>query len=165
METMLVWGLALLAIAALLAVVELFLPTAGILALVSLTVAGAGVFCLFRYDTTWGLIGTLIVIVGGPVAAILGLQIMPNTPLGRRLVLGNPNDEDLGPNPVDASANQLNALMGQEGIVISDLRPIGVIRINDRHYDALAESTLIRAGTKIRVTIIEGNQLKVRAVV
>lgn len=165
METMLVWGLALLAIAALLVVVDVFLPTAGILSLVSLTVAIAGVVCLFRHDTTWGLIGALVVIVGGPTAAFIGLQVMPNTPLGRRLILGNPNDEDLGPNPVEASANALNALMGQEGIVISDLRPIGVVRINDRHYDALAESTLIRAGTKVRVTIVEGNQLKVRAVV
>lgn len=165
METMLLWGLALLAIAALLVVVDIFVPTAGVLSLVSLTIAVAAVVCLFRYSTAWGLTGLLVVVVGGPTAAYIGLQVMPNTYFGRMLILDNPDtDSDERAPGAPPSPNQLAALIGKQGVVVSDLRPVGVIRVDDRHYDALSETTLVRAGSAVRVTSVEGTQIKVRPV-
>lgn len=162
MEAMLVWGLALLAISVLLFVVDIFVPTAGVLAIVSLAVAIAGVVCLFRYNNTWGMIGVLAVIIGGPTLFFLGLNIMPNTPIGRKLVLGADSDEDARR---ITTADTYAQLVGAEGMVISDLRPVGVVKIGDERFDALSETTLIRSGTKIKVVaVVDGMTLKVRAV-
>ncbi len=168
MDSMLYWGLALLGVALLLTVMEVFLPTMGVLAVTSLVVAIAGVVCLFRYSTAWGLIGSLVVIVGGPAAFIIGLRIMPNTPLGRKLVLSNPridgsSGDDGSPAPA-AAASALSALVGKQATVASDLRPIGTIIIDGRRYDAISESGMVRAGTAVRVWSVEGSELRVRTV-
>ena len=161
MDAMLYWGLALLGVALLLTVIEVFLPTAGLLPVVAATVAVAGVVCLFRASATWGLIGSLLVLVGGPAAFFIGLRVMPNTPFGRRLVL----TETSTSNPSDASTAadaSLAALVGREGTVATDLRPIGTIKIDGRRYDAISESGLVRAGATVRVHAIEGTELRVR---
>lgn len=159
MEALLIWGLVLLAIALAIVVIDLFVPTAGILAVAALAFAVAGVICLFKYDTTWGIIGMLAVIVGGPSLFVFGFKIMPHTPMGRKLILGA--DE---PEPKPPAANPDEALVGSEAVVVSDLRPIGVVRIGNRKFEAASETTLIRAGQTVRVTSVEGLNLKVRAV-
>lgn len=164
MDTMLYWGIALLGVALLLTVIEVFLPTAGLLPVVAAVVAVAGVVCLFRASATWGLIGSLVVIVGGPAAFFIGLRVMPNTPLGRRLVL---TDTSRGPRggdaeTVSATDSALAALIGRDGTVATDLRPIGTVKIDGQRYDAISDSGLIRAGATVRVLAIEGAELRVR---
>ncbi|MFN5661070.1 MAG: hypothetical protein ACK48N_03145 [Planctomyces sp.] len=82
------WGLALLGLAVLLLVIDVFVPSMGVLALTSFCVAVAAVVVLFNYSQTWGLIGATLVVIGGPIAFFFLLNIMPSTPIGRRLVLG-----------------------------------------------------------------------------
>ncbi len=164
MDAMLYWGIALLGVALLLAVIEVFLPTAGLLPVVAAVVAVAGVVCLFRASATWGLIGSLIVIVGGPASFFIGLRVMPNTPLGRRLVL---TDTSRGPRGGDgdvatAADTSLSALVGREGLVATDLRPIGTVKIDGHRYDAISDSGLLRAGSTVRVLAVEGAELRVR---
>ncbi|MFN0012353.1 MAG: NfeD family protein [Phycisphaerales bacterium] len=168
MDSMLYWGLALLGLALLLTIIEVFVPTAGVLAVTALVVAISAVVCLFRYSAAWGMIGSLIVIVGGPAAFVIGLRIMPNTPLGRKLVLNTPradgsSGDDGSPAPA-AAANALAALVGKQGTVASDLRPIGSVTIDGRRYDAISESGMVRAGTAVRVWSVEGSELRVRTV-
>lgn len=171
-STMLMWGLALLALALLFVIIDLFVPTMGILAVTALLTAIAGVVCLFRYDTTWGVIGSLLVLFGGPALAFLGLQMFPHTPLGRRLILRDPASEDAegghasadGSGGTTASKNELFALVGREGVVLTDLRPVGSVEIGGKRFDALAETSMIKAGTPVRVTsIADGLQIRVRA--
>jgi membrane-bound ClpP family serine protease len=174
-STLLLWGLGLLAVALLLLVIDVFVPSFGVLSLTSLAVAIAGVVCLFRYDTAWGITGALLVVVGGPIMAIIGLQIMPNTPIGRKLVLQNPRpsagtddgeDRDGGDTaPASADANPLAGLMAREGEVLTDLRPVGTVLIEGRRYDALAEAGLVKRGTRVRVVgLVDGMQIRVRPV-
>lgn len=164
MDAMLYWGIALLGVALLLAVIEVFLPTAGLLPVVAAVVAVAGVVCLFRASATWGLIGSLIVIVGGPASFFIGLRVMPNTPLGRRLVLTDTSRGARGGDGDPASGLDagLSALIGREGTVATDLRPIGTVKIDGQRHDAISDSGLIRAGAAVRVLAIEGTELRVR---
>lgn len=168
MEPLLLWGLGLLAASLLIVVIELFLPSAGVLALVATAVAIAGVVCLFRHDTAWGLAGTGVVLVGGPTFLFFGLRMMPHTPLGRMLVLSNDREDeregDDEPAPKAVGLAGLSAMIGQEGVVVTDLRPVGTIRIGDKRFDALSELGMIRAGAAVRVTGVEGTELRVRAV-
>ena len=162
METLLIWGLVLLTLAFAVVVIDLFIPTAGILAAVSLVLAIAGVVCLFRYDTTWGIIGSLLVVIGGPSLFVIGFKMMPHTPLGRKLILGAEDAQDAPPPPADATG--LSQLIGSEGTVVTDLRPVGSVRIGDRKFEAVSETTLLRAGTAVRVTGRDGMSLRVRPV-
>jgi membrane-bound ClpP family serine protease len=54
--------------------------------------------------------------------------------------------------------------VGAEGVVVSPLRPVGVVRIGDARYDALAEAGLIEPGARVRVSEVYDNQIKVRMI-
>ncbi|MFT3683657.1 MAG: NfeD family protein [Phycisphaerales bacterium] len=160
METLLVWGLVLLALAAGAVVVDIFMPSAGLLACLAVVLAVGGVVCLFRYDTTWGVIGSLLVVIIGPALFVVGFKLMPHTPLGRKLILGA-EEEARPPQPPSLG---LEKLVGSEGIVVTDLRPVGTVRIGETKYEAVSETMLIRAGSAVRVTGQDGLSLKVRPV-
>ena len=161
METLLIWGLVLLAIAFVVVVIDLFIPSAGILVAVALVFAVAGVVCLYRYDTTWGVIGSLLVLIGGPALFVLGFKLMPHTPMGRKLILGAEHDTEVAP-PSASDATGLAQFVGSEGTVVTDLRPVGSVRIGDRKFEAVSETTLLRTGTPVRVTGADGLSLRVR---
>lgn len=163
-ESLLIWGIVLIAVAAFLLVLEVFIPSAGIIAVTSAIVAIAGIVCLFRYDTNWGLIGSLAVMVIGPILGGFMLKIWPSTPIGRRLIYGDQTEEDrqrLAESERAMQAERL-ALIGLEGKAITDLRPIGMAQIGDNRYEVLAESGWIKAGSSLRITHADGAQIKVR---
>lgn len=163
-EGLLIWGIVLIAVAAFLLVLEVFIPSAGIIAVTSAVVAIAGIVCLFRYDTNWGLIGSLAVMVIGPILGGFMLKIWPSTPIGRRLIYGDQTEEDrqrLAETERAMQAERL-ALIGLEGKAITDLRPIGMAQIGDNRYEVLAESGWIKAGSPLRITHADGAQIKVR---
>jgi membrane-bound ClpP family serine protease len=165
MEPLLVWGLALLAVAILLLVVEVFVPSAGLIFITATVIAITGVVCLWRHDTTWGVGGMLSVMVLAPTIFYGGLMFWKNTDMGRR-AMGVKTDEELEADRLkeEAEVRERLSIMGAVGTVVTDLRPIGVIEIEGTRYDALSESVIIPAGTKVKVTVVEPNQIKVRAV-
>lgn len=165
MEPLLIWGLSLLAAAALLLVIEVFVPSAGVIAVGATAVAIAGVVCLWRFDTLWGITGLTVVLIGGPGIFFYGLSVWRYTPLGRRMIGELTEEEREEQRRLEEKERDLRmALLGAEGTAITDLRPVGVVVINGQRHDALSESVLIPAGTKVRVTVVESNQVKVRPV-
>lgn len=161
-NVMLYWGIALLAVSLLLVVIEAFVPSAGIIALVAAAVGIAGVVCLFKVDWRWGLTGALTLLILGPMVLFFGLRVMPSTPVGKKLMFGEKGEADPVLHDVDNSA--LEALIGVEGDALTDLRPVGVIRVEGQRMDALSEVSYIRAGTRVKITSVEGTQIKVRPV-
>lgn len=61
-----------------------------------------------------------------------------------------------------AGTADYTSLIGQEGIVVSYLRPIGKAEINGVLYDVNAGSTLIEVGSKVVVTSVEGVRISVK---
>ena len=164
MDPMLVWGLLLLGIAAFLGVVEFFIPSAGIIGICALLVAIAGVVCLWSYETAWGVTGLLSVLVIAPTGTYFGFKVLPYTPIGKGLILSNPEPDN--PDAIESGAQlaQRAALVGQEGAAQTDLRPIGVVKIDGHRHDAVAETGYIPAGSKVKVVSADGIQLKVRQI-
>ncbi len=165
-EALLYWGLGLLAISILLIVLEVFVPSAGVISLVSVTLAIVGIVCLFRYDWRWGTIGLLGVLILGPTVFFFGLQLLPSTSIGRRLIGEQPTDQPPGPDPFAAMVNA-------EGEALTDLRPGGFVRIEDasgnptpdgHRVQAISEVAFIAAGTRVRVTGADGLAVRVRPV-
>ena len=163
-ESHLIWGVGLIGAALLLVFVEVFIPSGGLIALVAAIAAIAGVWQLFVYDFVWGVIGLLGVVVMTPVIISFGLKVLPSTPIGRKMFFGDapPEDDEQRLERELAARDSLQALRGVEGKAATDLRPVGVVILDGRRYDALAEGAFIDAGTTVRVTVVDGTQIKVR---
>jgi membrane-bound ClpP family serine protease len=165
MEDLLMWGLVLLGAGVLMLLAEMFLPTGGLLGILAGLCAAAGIIILFKHDTTWGFTALLCVLILGPMAAGFLVKVWPHTPIGRA-IFGTPSEDEVQKQRLSEEAERETwlALVGKEGLVLSDLRPVGIVEIDGRRYDALCETTLIRAGQKVRVTSVESRQVKVRPV-
>lgn len=165
-EPLLIWGIVLIVVGFLVLGLEVFVPSGGVLAVTSGLVAIAGIVCLFRYDTTWGLTGTLAVVVIGPLMGAFLLKIWPDTPLGRRLVHGDVTEEDRAQAHLNEQNERMErlALVGAEGVAITTLRPVGTAKIGAERVEVLSESGWITAGTPIKVTAVDGLEIKVRQI-
>jgi membrane-bound serine protease (ClpP class) len=161
-EWLLVWGVLLVALSLVLLAAEAFIPSGGLISVVAAAVAISGIVCLFKVDWKWGVSGIGTVAVLGPLLFIFALQLMPSTKVGRTLMFGEDGQE----HPVlsDDAAHELDVLIGAEGTVLTDLRPIGAVRLGDRRIDALAELSFIPAGSRVKVVSVDGTTIKVRAV-
>lgn len=165
MNELLVWGLVLLGGALMLLALELFVPSAGLIAIAATICAVIGLVMLFKYDTAWGLMGTLGTLIIGPLVMIYGLAIWKNTPIGRR-VIGAPTEEDLARKAAREAQERAGrqAYVGKEGVAVTDLRPIGIVLIGTERHDATSDAEYIESGTKVRVTIADPSQLRVRSI-
>ena len=162
-DTLLVWGLGLLAASLLLIIIEVLVPSAGLIALTAAGTAIAGIVCLFQYDPFWGVMGILAMIVLGPLSFAFALRVLPSTPFGRKM-LGEKPPEVVERERLDALRERETrmALVGAEGVVKTDLRPVGTVEIDGTRYPAISEGPLIRAGSRVRVVAADMNQVKVR---
>ncbi len=162
-EELLFWGLGLLAASLLLVVIEVFIPSGGLISLVSAGCALGGLYCLFRYNTTWGVAGLGAMLILGPMVFTFALKVWPNTPLGRRMLGDKPVEEVEAERLAALKEREKQlALVGAEGVVRTDLRPLGVIEIDGRRFDAISDVSFVKAGTRVRVTVVESNQVRVR---
>jgi len=73
-----------------------------------------------------------------------------------RMVLVDEQSVDAGFTSVDM---KLKDLIGSEAITATDMKPFGKIEINDIRYEASADGFWINAGTRVKVTKLNGNTL------
>lgn len=163
----LIWGLSLLAVAILLLVVEVFIPSGGLIAVTATVVAIVGLVFLFRYDATWGLLGVIAVMIGGPSVMLWGLKIWPDTPVGRAMMHGERSaEEDEADRQKDADEiASRRALIGLHGTADGPIRPTGLVRVQGDRYDAITDGDFIEDGQEVRVVDVSLRELKVRPVV
>ncbi|MEZ6242315.1 MAG: NfeD family protein [Phycisphaerales bacterium] len=164
-ETMLIWGLALLGAALLLTLIEVFVPSGGILGIISIAVAIAGVVCLFRHSTIWGVIGSLIVVIGGPSLFFFALNLLPQTRTGRAM-LGEVSEDLRAERELREreSRERLLALVETEGVALTDLHPVGTIRAGGEKHEAVAVASLVDKGQRVRVIGVDMTTLRVRPI-
>lgn len=165
-DTLLLVGLGLLALSLLLVVMEVFVPSAGLLTIGAAASAITGLVLLFRYDPKWCLAGALGLLIGAPVVLSFALKVWPSTPIGKKMLLGETTEEELAAKrqaEID-TRDRRRALIGAEGEAVTALRPVGMVRLGGERYDALAETGIIEAGQRVRVTSVQDYQIKVRAI-
>lgn len=165
MDPYLLWGLGLIGAAILLVAVELFVPSGGLIAVTAGLVAVAGIVCLFLADVAWGVLGLLGVLILAPIMFFGGLKVWTSTPIGRSMIGEQTESERLA--AMESQNRELAerlALVGTEGEAITELRPVGVVRIDGTRYDAMADTQYISAGARVRVIHADGMQIKVRSV-
>lgn len=157
-RTLLLWAIVCLAIAAMLLVLELFIPSGGIIGIAAGAALIAGIVLLVLYDTHIGLMAAIGALLAVPFFVVAAIRIWPSTPIARLLTLSDHETPATSP----ASTSDHDSLVGATGHALTDLRPVGVCQIGDRRLDCMADGTVIRAGSPVRVTSVEGMQVRVQ---
>lgn len=93
-------------------------------------------------------------------AALLGawLKLLPRTKMGKVLTLSSDGSA------FKAVKSDARALVGKEGVALTNLHLAGIAQIDGKRIDVVAESSFIDAGSTIRVVKVEGNRIVVRQV-
>ena len=133
---------------------EVLLPTHGLIGLVgaiSLLVSVA--FC-FAIDPWIGVAVFAATLAASPFAFALAMRIFPRTPFGRKLILPPIKDEAL---PVQVQ-------IGQVGVAVSELRPMGTCDFSGLRVEALSDRGIVAAGQKVQVVNMSNRRPTVRVV-
>ena len=142
-------------------VAEVFVPSGGLLSVCSLACLAGGVVIFFNHSLAAGWIGIVVAILMIPTVLILAYKIFPKTRFGKAVTL-TPPTRDLGDAIPDT--DQLKELLGKTGVVLSDLRPVGMCDFDGRRVECVAETGYIEKDSKVAVIRVEGTQLTVRVV-
>ena len=145
-------GLILLAI-------EFFIPGFGVF---GITGIASILFSLFL--TLGGDISALNIMATGAVAAVVVflflLKYLPSSRLWNRLVLKDALKTDRG----YTASDNLSRLVGEEGIVLTLLRPAGTVQIGDQVFDVVSEGRFVEPHCRVKVLSVNGNRILVREV-
>lgn len=156
-----VWSALLLFVGLCLVVVEVFIPSGGILGFLSIASLLTGVILAFyHHGALAGFIFLGITTGLVPLVLAFAFRYWPQTPMGRRLLLGVPRDADVLPDT--PQLRNLRALVGKRGVAKTMMLPSGAIVIDGQTIDALSEGPSIEAGQNVRVIEVRGNRVVVR---
>ncbi len=156
------WSFSLLGLGALLVVLEFFVPSAGVIGITAAICLVAAVVVGFLDSMTTGTIVLAIEVLGIPIILTAMVRVWPHTPIGRRLFLRPPDEQEVTAYKERESA--LQRLVGQRGVAKSPMMPSGMVTIERRHYDAVAEGEAVEVGEPIVVRTVRMNRLIVRKV-
>ncbi len=164
-NTLLIWAIVMIAVAVTLFIVEVFVPSGGIIAAVSALCLVIGIVMLFGVNTWVGLAASGASLIAIPFFVAFLLKIWPHTPIGRRLMLAEDEDEEdaalMRPNP-SAKSNPVS--VGAVGQALTDMRPVGSCLFDGKRIECLSTRGVIPAGAKVEVIDAGGMEIKVRAV-
>lgn len=153
------WMITLLSVAALLAGLELFIPSGGLLATMAVITALGGLLFAFRHSPDLGwlvLIGLLIAI---PALLALAVRIWPRTWIGRRMLI-NADSRVSGPAAAEHQPDP-KSLVGRIAQVRSGLMPSGLVELDGIRYEAFTEEPPIDKGELVRIVRWEMGRLLV----
>jgi membrane-bound serine protease (ClpP class) len=134
----------------------------GIVGVVAL-VAGLGMTLVGAGATSSMVIGALGRVAISVLLAIGGglvlMRALPHLPYGRRFVLNENMNADLG----YATAPETDrSWLGRTGTAVSPLRPAGIAEIAGTRLDVVSDGGFIEALADIEVTRVDGNRIVVR---
>jgi len=137
-------------------VAEVFFPSLGILSVLATAALVGSVAMAFRESSALGvrfLVATALLV---PATIVLAFKLFPKSPLGKRMVVS-------GPTAASAPADdpRVSALVGKEGVVESDCRPAGMVRLDGRRLDVVTRGEWIGVGERVRVLEAQGNRVVV----
>jgi membrane-bound ClpP family serine protease len=152
----------LIAVGLALVMAELLLPTHGILMALGCGVVIAGTALTFRGSTSTGVTTLLVVVVLLPTVVAFAFFVLPRTPMGRRLILKAPDDDDtIANNPVTLELEQLR---GQCGRAMSALRPCGVVDFGGKRVDTVTDGAMIEPNQWVRCVDVKAGRVIVRPI-
>lgn len=149
-------ALVLLLIGLALIVLELLFPSFGVLGIGAALALLAAIVLAFRVSHSTGISVLISTAVLVPAAVLLGMKLLPKSPLGKVLVAQGPSFTDAA--AVDRRDREL---LHREGVAENLLRPVGTALFEGRRVDVTTRGEAIEAGSRVRVIEVEGNRVVV----
>jgi membrane-bound ClpP family serine protease len=134
---------------------EVLLPTHGLVGIVGVVGILVSVGFCFAINAWIGLGVLAATLAATPFAFVLAMRIFPRTPFGRKLVLP----------PVHDEAPPALVQIGQTGVTVSELRPMGTCEFSGTRVEALSDRGIIAPGQKVQVVNLNNRRPTVRVVV
>lgn len=174
------WSIGLVVLAAVFAILEFLIPSAGLLGIGAVMAAVAALVLAFTESTAAGLTMSGVLVVATPVLFVAAVRIWPYTPIGRRILNLPPldtRDDDLlaGDSGNDHHGverrqtrglwepeNRYRQLIGKVGIAKTNMLPAGLIELEGRKYDAVAQGTAVDSGDFVEVVNVDAGKIRVR---
>jgi len=153
----LAWSALLMLVGCALGVMEIFIPSGGVLGFLAGASVVASIVMAFTYrGPLAGFAFSAMAFVSVTTSVTLALKYLPQTPLGRRILLGLPTEEEVLP------TNEKKDLIGKFGVVKSPMLPSGAIVIEGRTIDAVSQGMAIDPGQRVLVVEVKSNRVVVR---
>ncbi len=155
----LIWPAVLLLCGLGLLIAEMFLPAAGLIGLPAAACLIASVVLAYSASSAIGLRWAVVEGVMIPSTWLAAMYGLPRTKIGRRIYLQPPTGaelEDAGPRLLSVDR------IGSCGRALTPLRPSGMIDVDGRRVEAMAESGLIGAGALVTVVAVRSGRVVVR---
>jgi len=147
------WIILLFAAGVIVLIAELVLPSHGLLGVIGVVSISAAIVMCFRVNLWLGAGVMLTCVIATPFVGAWVVKIWPKTPVGRRIVLGF----------TESRPEPLAVQIGQSGVAISELRPMGVVEFDGRRVEAISELGVIAAGQSVKVVSVDNRRPVVRA--
>lgn len=138
---------------------DLFVPSHGAMTVIALGCLGGGIYEAFRYEQTVGFVSLAAILVLLPVFVVIAVRVWPRTYVGRRVAPPN-RPIDLSDSP--AYGRELSKMVGQMGVTLTPLRPVGTCNFGDRRVECVAESGMIDRSVQVVAVSVQGQSLVVR---
>lgn len=160
--TPLLWAILALVLGLALVGIEIFVPSGGILGFLSFSCLATAIVLAFMDSVLSGTIFLLITIVALPTIFLVGINYLPRTPMGRRVLLAAPTSAEVL--PTAESRGGLAELVGQVGRAKTKMLPSGAVEVKGRTVDAVSEGVPIDPGQMVRVIEVRANRVLVRPI-
>ncbi|WP_249871084.1 NfeD family protein [Oceanobacillus saliphilus] len=111
-------------------------------------------------DFTSGLYSVLGVLVGTG-ASFFFLKVFKKRDIWTKITLKDQLTTEAGYNSINKNYEKL---VGQEGITLNDLRPVGTVKINNKDYSAISDGQWVGKGSKVKVVQVDGTKILVEKI-
>ncbi len=102
----------------------------------------------------------LISVIATFVGLIIAFRFMPMSVRRKGLILNESTSRDEG---FVSTGERYDALVGHEGVALTDLRPAGKVQVGERTFDVVSEGAFIERGSSVIVAHVEGARIVVRS--
>lgn len=105
-----------------------------------------------------GLYSVIGVILGG-AASLLFLKVFKHRKMWSKMALNDQLSSEMGYNSMN---EKYQYLLNQQGEALTDMRPVGTIKIEDEEYSAVSNGQWITSGDEIKVVKVDGTKILVK---
>lgn len=160
--TFLAYALGLFALALVIFVIDIMIPSGGVLIGVTGLLILGSVYCAFLHSVTTGIWMVIATCLSMPLMFWMFLVMWPRTPMGKRLIVEpTPADEFVWSDAGESgtATKLLNAI----GLTLGEMLPSGLVQIGDKTYEAFSETGPIEKGVQVKVKRLDVGRLVVIA--
>ncbi|WP_346427672.1 NfeD family protein [Gracilibacillus sp. YIM 98692] len=105
-----------------------------------------------------GLYAVIGIFVGG-MSSLFFLKVFKKRVMWTKITLFDQLTDEKGYSSMNKSYHYL---VGKEGSTITDMRPIGTIRIGEQEFSAISQGKWISKGTNIVITEVDGTKILIK---